>query len=38
MVEKTLNGDRAIAYGALDSGVKLVTSIPGPRVQERSRR
>ena len=29
MVEKTLNGDRAIAYGALDSGVKLVTSYPG---------
>lgn len=29
MVEKTLNGDQAIAYGALASGVKLVTSYPG---------
>lgn len=29
MVEKTLNGDQAIAYGALDSGVKLVASYPG---------
>jgi len=29
MVSKTLNGDQAIAYGAMDSGVKLVTSYPG---------
>jgi len=26
---KTLNGDQALAFGALDSGVKLVTSYPG---------
>lgn len=29
MASKTLNGDQAIAYGALASGVKLVTSYPG---------
>ena len=26
---KTLNGDQAMAYGALSSGIKLVTSYPG---------
>jgi indolepyruvate ferredoxin oxidoreductase alpha subunit len=29
MVSKTLNGDQAIAFGALASGIKLVTSYPG---------
>jgi indolepyruvate ferredoxin oxidoreductase alpha subunit len=29
MAEKVLNGDQAMAYGALASGVKLVTSYPG---------
>lgn len=29
MLSKTLNGDQAFAFGALDSGVKLVTSYPG---------
>ena len=29
MDTKPLNGDQALAYGALDSGVKLVTSYPG---------
>jgi len=29
MVFKTLNGDQAVAYGALTSGVKMVASYPG---------
>jgi len=29
MISKTLNGDQAIAYGALAGGVKLVASYPG---------
>jgi len=29
MISKTLNGDQAIAYGALAAGVKLVASYPG---------
>jgi indolepyruvate ferredoxin oxidoreductase alpha subunit len=29
MISKLLNGDQAMAYGALSSGVKLVTSYPG---------
>ncbi|MFC2168547.1 thiamine pyrophosphate-dependent enzyme [Acidobacteriota bacterium] len=29
MYSKTLNGDQAFAFGALDSGIKLVTSYPG---------
>ncbi len=29
MTLKRLNGDQALAYGALDSGIKLVTSYPG---------
>jgi len=29
MIQKILNGDEALAYGALLSGVKLVTSYPG---------
>lgn len=29
MAFKTLNGDQAMAFGALDSGVQLVTSYPG---------
>jgi len=29
MVHKILNGDEALAYGALSSGIKLVTSYPG---------
>ncbi len=29
MATKTLNGDQAMAYGALVGGVKLVTSYPG---------
>jgi len=29
MIQKILNGDEALAYGALTSGVKLVTSYPG---------
>ena len=29
MIEKKLNGDQALAYGALARGVKLVTSYPG---------
>ena len=29
MDTKSLNGDQALAFGALDSGVKLVTSYPG---------
>ena len=31
MTFKTLNGDRAIAHGALASGVSLVTSYPGSK-------
>ena len=29
MLSKTLNGDQAMAYGALSSGVRLVASYPG---------
>ena len=29
MPEKVLNGDQAMAYGALASGVKVVTGYPG---------
>jgi indolepyruvate ferredoxin oxidoreductase alpha subunit len=29
MIDRELNGDQALAFGALDSGVKLVTSYPG---------
>ena len=29
MTQKILNGDEALAYGALSSGIKLITSYPG---------
>ena len=29
MTSKTLNGDQALAFGALSSGIKIVTSYPG---------